>query len=62
MINIFVSHVIMKIVLIITKTRPCNILQFFMAVKDNFQLKNCDFFFLFFAQIIDCGYTLEPPQ
>ena len=28
---------------------------------DNFQMKNCDIF-LFFAQNIDCGYTLEPPQ
>ena len=46
----------------ITKTRPCNILQFFTPVKnDNFQMKNCDVF-LIFAQNIDCGYTLEPPQ
>ena len=29
--------------------------------KDNFQLKNCDGF-LIFAQNIDCGYTLDPPQ
>ena len=27
----------------------------------NFQMKNCDIF-LIFAQNIDCGYTLEPPQ
>ena len=27
----------------------------------NFQIKNCDIF-LIFAQNIDCGYTLEPPQ
>ena len=26
----------------------------------NFQLKNCDFFIIF-AQVIDHGYTLEPP-
>ena len=46
----------------ITKTCPCNILQFFTAVKkDNFQMKNCDVF-LIFAQNIDSGYTLEPPQ
>ena len=46
----------------ITKTCPCYILQFFTAVKkDNFQMKNCDVF-LIFAQNIDCGYTLEPPQ
>ena len=27
----------------------------------HFQMKNCDIF-LIFAQNIDCGYTLEPPQ
>ena len=46
--------------LYITKTRQCNILQFFAAVKKvNFQMKNCNVF-LIFAQNIDCGYTLEP--
>ena len=46
----------------ITQTHPCNILQYFMAVKIyNFQMKNCDIF-LIFAQNIDCGYTLELPQ
>ena len=29
--------------------------------NDNFQMKIFDIF-LFFAQNIDCGYTLEPPQ
>ena len=29
--------------------------------NDNFQMKNCDIL-LIFAQNIDCGYTLEPPQ
>ena len=29
--------------------------------NDNFRMKNCDIF-LIFAQNIDCGYTLEPPQ
>ena len=29
--------------------------------NDNFQVKNCDTF-LIFAQNIDRGYTLEPPQ
>ena len=29
--------------------------------NDNFHLKIFDFF-LIFAQNIDCGYTLEPPQ
>ena len=47
---------------IITKTRPCNILHYFTAVKnDDFQMKNCNMF-LIFAQNIDFGYTLEPPQ
>ena len=27
----------------------------------NFQMNNCDIF-LIFAQNIDCGYMLEPPQ
>ena len=39
-----------------------NKLQYFTAVKnDNFLLKNCDIF-LIFAQNIDYGYTLEPPE
>ena len=29
--------------------------------NDTFRCKNV-IFFLFFAQNIDCGYTLEPPQ
>ena len=29
--------------------------------NDKFQMKNCDIF-LIFAQNIDLGYTLEPPQ
>ena len=29
--------------------------------NDNFQMKNC-VIFLIFAQNIDCGYALEPPQ
>ena len=46
----------------ITKTRPCNKLQFFTAVKTLIcKMKTCDVF-LIFAQNIDCGYTLEPPQ
>ena len=37
-------------------------MQIFMAVKKiNFQMKKCDVFHIF-AQNIDCGYTLEPPQ
>ena len=46
----------------ITQKCPCNIQQFFMAVKnENFQMKHCDNF-LIFAQNIDCGYMLEPPH
>ena len=34
----------------------------FLGYKnDDFQMKNYDIF-LIFAQNIDCGYTLEPPQ
>ena len=34
----------------------------FQGCKNNdFQIKNCDIFFIF-AQNIDCGYTLEPPH
>ena len=36
--------------------------DFFYGCKnDNFQLKSFDYFQIF-AQNIDCGYTLEPPQ
>ena len=39
-----------------------NKLQYFSVVKyDNFQMKFFDIF-LIFAQNVDCGYTLEPPQ
>ena len=42
----------------ITQSCPCNILQYFTAVKnDNFQMKMFDIF-LIFAQNIDCRYTL----
>ena len=48
---------------IITQTCPCNILQYFMAVKNgNFQMEKCDIFSPFFAQNIDGGYTLEQPH
>ena len=46
----------------ITKTCPCNKQRFFLALKiENFQLINFDIF-LIFAQNIDLGYMLEPPQ
>ena len=48
-------------VCLITKTCPCNIRRFFLALKLNFHLKTFDIF-LSFAQNIDCGYTLEPPR
>ena len=49
-------------VLPITKTRPYNIQRLFAAEKnDNFQLLFF-YFFHIFAQNIDRGYTLEPPQ
>ena len=34
---------------------------FHSCKSDNFQMKKCDNF-LIFAQNIDSGYTLEPPQ
>ena len=34
---------------------------FHCCKNDNFQMKMFDIF-LIFAQNIDCGYTLEPPQ
>ena len=56
------STLMSQISLGITQTRPCNIQQYFMAVKNvNFQIIFLIFFFIF-AQNIDCGYTLEPPQ
>ena len=46
----------------ITETRPCNIQRFFTGVKnDNFHLI-LFYYFHIFAQNIDRGYTLEPPQ
>ena len=53
------ANLIVTIAEIITKTRPCNILHYFTAVKnDDFQMKNCDIF-LIFAEYIDFGYTLR---
>ena len=37
--------------------------EIFKVVKnENFQEKMFAIFLIFFAQNIDCGYTLEPPQ
>ena len=47
---------------IITLTRLCNILRISIDVKTIFlKMKKVDRF-LIFAQNIDCGYTIEPPQ
>ena len=52
----------------ITRTRPCNIQQYFSAVIVFIFRFFFFFFFLYvyiflvFALNIDCGYTLEPPQ
>ena len=46
----------------IIKTCPCNIQRFLKWLKmKNFRRKIFAIF-LSFAQNIDCGYTLEPPQ
>ena len=51
-----------EISLCFTQTCPCNIQQYFTAVKNvNFQMKFFNIF-LIFAHNIDCGYTLEPPE
>ena len=40
------ANLIVTIAEIITKIRPCNILHYFTAVKnDDFQMKNCDIMF-----------------
>ena len=46
----------------ITLTCPCNIQQYFKAVKMFIFRWKFLIFFLTFAQNIDCGYTSEPPQ
>ena len=41
---------------------PMQYTEIFQGCKnDNFQMKTGYYFFIF-AQNIDCGYTLEPPQ
>ena len=35
--------------------------KFYHRKYENIKMKNCDIF-LIFAQNIDCGYSLEPPQ
>ena len=36
--------------------------NFFSSKIENFHQKNFGYFSFFFAQNIDCGYTLEPPR
>ena len=38
-----------------------NILKIFPPINENFQIKIL-IFLIFFAQNIDCGYSLEPPR
>ena len=45
----------------ITKTRLFKYTENFPTKNENFQIKNSDIFHIF-AQNIDCGYSLEPPQ
>ena len=48
---------------LITKTRLFNLLKILPPkIKVNFQIKILIFFFIFLAQNIDCGYSLEPPR
>ena len=67
--NLFLENVVRlihtcsnPIILIITKTCPCNIKNFFSVVKFEKNQKKIFDIFLIFAQNIDCGYTLEPPR
>ena len=41
-----------------------NVLKISAPKTESFQIKksDCFFFFLIFAQNIDCGYSLEPPR
>ena len=51
-----------KSVVCITKTCPCNKQRLFELKKMKIISRKNLIFFLFFAQNIDCGYTLEPPR
>ena len=53
---------VLTAVKIITKTRTCNIQQYFTAVKNVHFHMIFSNIFLIYAQNIDCGCTSEPPQ
>ena len=59
---IFTKSVQSELCFTLRKPTHATYSDFFTAVKnDNFQSKSFDYFHIF-AQNIDCGYTLEPPQ
>ena len=64
-INMIFSQVCKRIVSLFSMhyaNMPVQYAAIFHGFKnDNFQMKNCDIF-LIFAQNIDRGHTLEPPQ
>ena len=48
---------------LITKNMPIQIYwEFYHQKTKTFRWKTLDIFFYIFAQNIDCGYSLEPPQ
>ena len=42
--------------------RPCNILQYITDVKMTIFRRKTEIVFFFFAQNVDCGYTLDPAK
>ena len=50
------------VIVLRAKTHPCNIQRFLKLLKMKIFNRKILLFFLFFAQNIDCGYTLEPPR
>ena len=59
----FYFHIFVQLlVTVITQKRPCNMQRFFKGCKNDFFFMKFNFFFFFFAQNIDCGYTLEQPH
>ena len=61
--TIYRVHIkIQATILSVTKTRLCNILQFFTVLENDNFLMNIFYIFLIFAQNIDFGYMFEPPN